>query len=105
MKILNRVMTYFGMVQSKNTLESQKVASEVTVVSSSENIQGAKVAAITATLHHQDLDNSDQRAKVAAIAAALHHHETGISQNSGLLGIATLAAVIHHHNNLKEKQG
>ncbi|WP_310439881.1 hypothetical protein [Sulfuricurvum sp.] len=94
MELLNKVMKYFTMFQSKNAPESQNFAGEVA--------QGAKVAAIAAALHHHDSENSDVRAKVAAIAAALHHHEVENSQNGGLLGIAALAAVIHHHNNLKK---
>jgi Na+-transporting methylmalonyl-CoA/oxaloacetate decarboxylase gamma subunit len=81
MKFLNKVMTYFGMVQSKNFQESQNFAGEVSVALSLDRTQGAKVA---------------------AIAAALHHHEMENSQNGGSLGIAALVAVIHHHNNLKK---
>ena len=81
MELLNKVMKYFTLFQSKNAPESQNFAGEVAVASSCDRAQGAKVA---------------------AIAAALHHHEMENSQNGGLLGIAALAAVIHHHNNLKK---
>lgn len=102
MELLNKVMKYFTMFQSKNAPESQNFAGEVAVASSSDRAQGAKVAAIAAALHHHEQESNDVRAKVAAIAAALHHHELENSQNGGLLGIAALAAVIHHHNNLKK---
>lgn len=102
MELLNKVMKYLTLFQSKNAPESQNFAGEVVVAVSDDRTQGAKVAAIAAALHHHDLENSDARAKVAAIAAALHHHEIENSQNGGLFGIAALAAVIHHHNNLKK---
>jgi len=102
MELLNKVMKYLTLFQSKNGPKSQSFAGEAVVAASSDRMQGAKVAAIAAALHHHDLENSDVRAKVAAIAAALHHHEIENSHNGGLLGIAALAAVIHHHNNLKK---
>ncbi|ADR34270.1 hypothetical protein Sulku_1609 [Sulfuricurvum kujiense DSM 16994] len=102
MELLNKVMKYLTMFQSKNAPESQNFAGEIAVASSSDRVQGAKVAAIAAALHHHEQESNDVRAKVAAIAAALHHHELENSQNGGLLGIAALAAVIHHHNNLKK---
>jgi len=102
MELLNKVMKYLTLFQPKNAPESQNFAGEVVVAASSDRMQGAKVAAIAAALHHHDLENSDVKAKVAAIAAALHHHEIENTQNGGLLGIAALAAVIHHHNNLKK---
>ncbi|MDO9057322.1 MAG: hypothetical protein Q8M43_13375 [Sulfuricurvum sp.] len=98
MALLNKVMKYLTMFQSKNAPESQNFASDA----SHDRTQGAKVAAIAAALHHHDLENSDVRAKVAAIAAALHHHETQNSQNGGMLGIAALVAAIHHRNNIKK---
>jgi hypothetical protein len=102
-ELLNKVMKY--LFQSKNAPESQNFAGEgVSMISetlSHERLEGAKVAAIAAALHHHDQENSDVRAKVAAIAAALHHHELENSQQSGgLLGIAALVAAIHHRNNL-----
>jgi len=102
MALLKKVMKYLTMFQSKNAPESQNFAGEIAVASSSDRVQGAKVAAIAAALHHHEQESNDVRAKVAAIAAALHHHELENSQNGGLLGIAALAAVIHHHNNLKK---
>lgn len=77
MKFLHNVMRYFGMAQSKNTSESLNFAGDA----SYDRIQGTKVA---------------------AIAAALHHHETQNSQNGGLLGIAALVAAIHHRNKIKK---
>ena len=102
MELLNKVMKYFPMFQSKNAPESQSFAGEIDLDSSNTHDERAKVAAIAAALHHHDLENNDIKAKVAAIAAALHHHEVENSQNGGLLGIAALAAVLHHHNNLKK---
>lgn len=98
MELLNKVMKYFTMFQSKNAPESQNFAG----VGSFDRVQGAKVAAIAVALHHHDLENSDVRVKVAAITAALHHHEMKNSQNGGLLGIAALVAAIHHRNNIKK---
>ncbi len=98
MALLNQVMKYLTMFQSKNAPESQNFASDA----SYDRAQGAKVAAIAAALHHHDLENNDVRAKVAAIAVALHHHETQNSQNGGMLGIAALVAAIHHRNNTKK---
>lgn len=98
MALLNKVMKYLTMFQSKNAPESQNFASDA----SHDRAHGAKVAAIAAALHHHDLENNDVRAKVAAIAAALHHHETQNSQNGGMLGIAALVAAIHHRNKLKK---
>lgn len=98
MALLNKVMKYLTMFQSKNTPKSQNFVGDA----SYDNAQGAKVAAIAAALHHHDLENSDSRAKVAAIAAALHHHELENSQNGGLLGIAALVAAIHHRNHNKK---
>lgn len=102
MALLNKVMKYLTMFQSKNAPVSQNFAGEVVIASSNDRTQGAKVAAIAAALHHHDMENSDSRAKVAAIAAALHHHELENSQNGGLLGIAALVAAIHHRNNIKK---
>lgn len=102
MELLNKVMKYFTMFQSKNIPESQNFAGEVTVASSLDRAQGAKAAAIAAALHHHDCENNDARAKVAAIAAALHHHKMENSQNGGMLGIAALVAAIHHRNKLKK---
>lgn len=102
MELLNKVMKYFSMFQSKNAPESRNFADEVAVASSFDHAQGAKVAAIAAALHHHDLENSDIRAKVAAIAAALHHHEMENTHNGGMFGIAAVVAAIHHHNNLKK---
>jgi len=96
MKILNKVMTYFGMVQSKNATDTQNFAGDE---SSRERVQGAIVAASVAALHHHDLENNDVRSKVAAIAAALHHHEIENPYNGGIHGIAALVAAIHHRNN------
>lgn len=102
MALLNTVMKYLTMFQSKNAPESQNFASEAAVVSLDERAERAKVAAIAAALHHHDLENNDPRAKVAAIAAALHHHELENSQNGGLLGIAAVVAAIHHRHNTKK---
>ncbi|MDD2368734.1 MAG: hypothetical protein PHQ90_05475 [Sulfuricurvum sp.] len=108
MGLLNKVMKYFSVFQSNNTPESRNFASEGAVMasetSSLDRIEGAKIAAIAAALHHHDQENNDVRAKVAAIAAAIHHHEIESSQNGGLLGVAAVIAAIHHHNNLM-KQG
>ena len=98
MALLNKVMKYLTMFQSNNAPESQNFAGEA----SYDRVQGAKVAAIAAALHHHEQESNDGRAKVAAIAAALHHHEMENSQNGGLLGIAALVAAIHHRNNLKK---
>ncbi|MBV5321261.1 MAG: hypothetical protein JZU62_06215 [Sulfuricurvum sp.] len=98
MALLNKVMKYLTMFQSKNAPESQNFAGDA----SHDRAQGAKVAAIAAALHHHDLENNDVRAKVAAIAVALHHHEIENSQNGGMLGIAALVAAIHHRNKLKK---
>jgi len=76
MELLNKVMKYFTLFQSKNSPESQNLKGEVGDVSSN--------------------------AKVAAIAAALHHHEIEKSQNNGLLGIAAVVAAIHHRSNIKK---
>jgi hypothetical protein len=99
MKILNKVMTYFGMVQFNNATDTQKLAGDA---SPCERVQGAIVAASVVALHHHDLENNDVRAKVAAIAAALHHHDMENSHNGGMLGIAALVAAIHHRNKLKK---
>ena len=100
MELLNKVMKYFSMFQSKNVPESNGAAGTDALLN--ERQEGAKVAAIAAALHHHAQENGDVRAKVAAIAAALHHHELESKQNGGLLGIAALIATIHHHNNLKK---
>ncbi|MDD5161156.1 MAG: hypothetical protein PHI47_13980 [Sulfuricurvum sp.] len=104
MELLHKVMKYFSIFQSNNAPKSQNFASEGAVMasetSSLDRVEGAKVAAIAAALHHHDQENNDVRAKVAAIAAAIHHHELENSQNGGLLGIAAVVAAIHHRNNL-----
>lgn len=102
MELLTKVMKYFSMFQSKNVPESNGVAVGAVDGSSSECQKDAKVAAITAALHHHAQENSDVRAKVAAIAAAIHHHELENTQSGGLLGVAAVVAAIHHHNNLKK---
>ena len=104
MALLNKVMKYLTMFQSKNAPESQNFAGEAAEESAPDRVQRAKVAAIAAALHHHDLETNDVRAKVAAIAAALHHHDLENNvQNQGMVGIATLVAAIHHHNNQKKK--
>lgn len=78
MKILHKVMRYFGIAQPENAPEPQNFAGEAL---SDDRLQGAKVA---------------------AIAAALHHHEMENSHNGGMLGIAALVAAIHHRNKIKK---
>lgn len=102
MALLKTVMNYLTKFQSKNAPESQNFAGETVCAAIPERVDGAKVAAIAAALHHHDLENNDVRAKVAAIAAALHHHELENSQNGGIVGIAALIAAIHHHNTKKK---
>jgi hypothetical protein len=93
-------MKYFTKFQLKNLSELQKCTGDL--CDSPRNDEGAKVAAITAALHHHTLENDDVRARVAAIAVALHHHELENSgQNNGLAGLASLVAAIHHHNKKK----
>ncbi|MDD4855112.1 MAG: hypothetical protein PHQ22_08815 [Sulfuricurvum sp.] len=94
MELLNKVIKYFTKSQPKNLSELKVCVSE-----SFSNHEGAKVAAITAALHHHSLESNDVKAKVAAIAVALHHHELENSgKNNGLAGLASLVAAIHHHN-------
>lgn len=78
MKFLHKVMRCFGMAQSKNVPESQNFVGEAL---SDDRAQGAKVAAITAALHHHEIENS---------------------HNGGMLGIAALVAAIHHRNKIKK---
>ena len=85
MALLNTVMKYLTMFQSKNAPESQNFAGEAAEESAPDRVQRAKVAAIAAALHHHDLENN--------------------VQNQGMVGIATLVAAIHHHNNQKKKYG